>query len=194
MNLRRRQQLFAPPPDADRAPANPGRLVHARLDGLLPGPLEHGVVLDSGQPVRVSGRIVVTAPQTVALDERPGPELLQTGPGGDERLTGSVATGIGVHDEAVADPHLLPAGRALGDLHALAVHGDDAGRGLADRAPGDVAGHFRGGDRGHHRRHRLVRGQPVAVVAARGVVAHVVDVAEKVRHRAEAAQAASRGS
>ena len=42
----------------------------------------------------------------------------------------------GYHGEAVSYPETVPAGRALGHVHVLAVHRDHVGLHLAHHAPG----------------------------------------------------------
>jgi len=62
---------------------------------------------------------------------------------------------------------------------------------FADGTAADVFANLSSGDRVHLRRHRLRRGQPVAVVVARRESAAVVDIAEHERHRVEHAQTAA---
>ena len=94
------------------------------------------------------------------------------------------------HSEAVADPERLPAARAGRHRDRLTVHGDDVGGDVADDAAADV-----GNDvalaHGHHGM-RGRRRQPERLVVAARVVAHVVEVAEDERHRAEPLQTRSR--
>lgn len=95
------------------------------------------------------------------------------------------------HEETVSDPDFLPATRALGYSHGLTVDGYHPGRRLAHGASRYVSTNFRCRYRCHHRRHRLGRTEPVAVVVTIGVIAHVVQVAEQERHGGEFADAAT---
>jgi len=92
-----------------------------------------------------------------------------------------------VHREGVANPERAPSGRAVRDLDGLRVHRHHVRGRLADAAARDVALDLALGDR--HHRDGGAGGEPVGLVVARRVVAHVVEVAEQERHRREARQA-----
>lgn len=79
----------------------------------------------------------------------------------------------------------------LGHLLALAVHSNHLRVGLAHRTPADVFAYVVALDRAHAGRHRLRCAQPVAVIVSRGEIAHAIQIAEHVRHRAESAQTTS---
>ena len=82
-------------PHTDHTPTDPGLDV-ARLEGLWDRLLEHLVLLYGGHPVGVRGGVVVTPPVPVTLDERPRPEVLQTGPGRGQALAGTLSSSVGV--------------------------------------------------------------------------------------------------
>jgi len=130
---------------------------------------------------------VARAARARALDERRGAEVLQAGAGGGQRLAAAAGASCRVHGEAVSDPHGVPSPGAGRDLQRLRVDGDDVGRHVAHGAARDVR-HDVAVAHGHHGKRR-VGGQPVRLVVAGGVVAHVVHVAEQEGHGAEAGQA-----
>ena len=93
------------------------------------------------------------------------------------------------HGKAVANPERLPSTRTVGHLNRLTMDGDDVGGDVTNDAATDVwndvslaHGHHGNGSR---------RGQPVGLVVATRVVAHVVEVAEDKRHRVESLQTRS---
>lgn len=94
------------------------------------------------------------------------------------------------HEEGVSDPQAPPSPGAGRDAGVLAVHGDGHGGRLADGAAADVGpdllglhGHHGDGGGG---------GQPVGLVVAAAVVAHVVGVAVDEGDGLEARQARAR--
>lgn len=64
---------------------------------------------------------------------------------------------------------------------------NDVGWSLTNDATRDVGAD--GGVRDGHHRDRCVRGKPVRLIIAAGVIAHVVGIAEEERHRVKALDA-----
>ena len=96
------------------------------------------------------------------------------------------------HEEGVPDPEAAPARGALRDADVLAVDGDGHRRRLTHGAAADVLGDLPV----LHRHHGKGRGrrQPVGLVVAAGVVAHISGVAVQEGHGAEARQTGARQS
>lgn len=167
-------------------------LQRVALQCLLTRLSEHVPLFNGGQPIGVGGGEVVASSLAVALDEGSGSEVSQTRARADQRLSPSFRPCVRVHDETVADPQFLPSSRTRGNGHGLTVDCYHSGGRFAHGTSGDVSGHLVGRDGHHHHRHGLLGGQPVAVVAAARVVAHLVQVAEHERHRGELEQATAR--
>lgn len=156
----------------------------ARLEGFTLRPVELRLLFNGGQPeAQLVGKVVARSSSSVALDEGRGAEVLKARARAGQGLPAAFRSSCRVHDEAVADPEAVPAGRAVWNIHRLAVNGDDVGGSLADDAPGDVGPDGRVRD-GHHGDWRI-GGEPEGLVVPARVVAHVVRVAEEERHRVE---------
>lgn len=87
------------------------------------------------------------------------------------------------HRKAVTDPETLPVRRTVGDLICLAVQRERLAGHVTDDAATDVLRDLLPIHR--HHRYRRSRRQPVRLVIATRVVAHVVEVAKNEWHRAE---------
>lgn len=83
-----------PAPTADGAAGDARGVIG--LEGLLLGLAEHLVVANRRQPVGYGCREEVAGALAAALDERPGPEFLEAGAGGGERLAAARRARIAV--------------------------------------------------------------------------------------------------
>ena len=105
------------------------------------------------------------------------------------------------HGKTVAKPQWLPILWTVGNVHILAVNCDHIGLHLAHHTPEHIdccisalysdSKHkpryklWNGVFGNRHHRNRFVGRQPVGFVVSARVVAHIVEIAEKERHRVE---------
>ena len=94
------------------------------------------------------------------------------------------------HEERISNPQTPPSSWAVGDGDILTVYRYGDGWGLTHGTAADVGLDFVLGHRHHGQRGR--GGEPVGLVIAAGVVAHITRVAVQKGHGAEPSQAGAR--